>query len=112
MLLISFPKWKKKEFFVMNVSQPAPTSPVDASTVIPALRSLARGQQVVYYRGHLAADKRNILDAPLLGTVAYDLYRAGKVHLTQRRIGRPYIRQTPTGPVETSHGFEYIATGA
>ena len=85
---------------------------IDTNTILPALQSLRPGRSIVYHRGHLAADKRNDPDLRLIAETAWDLSEARRVHLTQRRIGRPQIVETVTGPVEKSPGFEYIATGA
>lgn len=77
---------------------------VDPNIIIPKLRSLGLGEQVVYHRGSLAADRTETPgkvgweDVDLIGRTAYDLYMAKKVTLAQRRS-------------DSGGGFTYIAIG-
>jgi len=90
------------------------TKPVwDPNNIIPALKSLKPGQSMEYYRGFLQDDRAHRTpsrspetdDIHAIGAEAWKLYLAGKVHLTQRRLGPPL--RMGCGP-----GFSYIATGA
>ena len=67
--------------------------------IIPNLRTLQSGKSMVYYRGFLARDRKDNgngnTDIGQIANIAYELYRSGKICLTQKRSG---------------DAFEYIAT--
>lgn len=65
--------------------------------VIPKLRMLSKGENIVYHRGFLAIDRKNP-NVRLIAAEALGLSDAGHVHLTQRRVDHEV--------------FDYIATGA
>ena len=81
-------------------------------TIITALRKLRRGEKLVYYTGDLMLSLyiRGVRD---IANAAMSLSEAGRVYLTQRRLGDP---TTHLNVVDWKFGrglgFEYIATGA
>lgn len=86
---------------------------LDPNTVIPALRGIKTGEQVIYHIGHLSNDRGGSYNnVGQNAKLAMDLSDQGRVKLFQRRLGPP-IRGDGTvdwkfgvGP-----GFEYIAVG-
>jgi hypothetical protein len=81
--------------------------PGDVNTAVPALRELQKGQKVIYHTGFLAVDRSQPGDQKqkmfsqavgFIGDTALNLSDAGRVFLTQRKLG--------------PGNFEYIATGA
>ena len=80
----------------------------DINNIVPALRALKPGEQMVYYRGDLAydrEDRRNTdkTNINFIANTAFELHLKRKVCLTQRRVS--YFK--PGSPPV----WEYIATG-
>ena len=80
----------------------------DINDIVPALRALKPGEQMVYYRGDLAYDRearrntdKNNLN--FIANTAFELHLKRKVCLTQRRISHFKPGSPPV--------WEYIATG-
>ena len=82
---------------------------------IKTLRSLKPGESYVYFVGYLDGER---LTAPfggnsMIAAAAYELMQQGYVHLTQKRVGPPMVKN---GIIDwklgQGGGFRYIATGA
>ena len=79
--------------------------------IVYRLKDLRPGEKVIYYKGNLA-NMTPIVGSHITSRLAWDLYEEGRVHLLQRRLGKPktFLNvvdwQTGVGP-----GFEYIAVG-
>ena len=81
-------------------------------SVMEALLTIRPGQKVVYYVGFLDMERGGNPGGKKAATLAGQMARQGRIHLTQRRLGLP----TRDGVVDwhsgIGPGFEYIATGA
>lgn len=81
-------------------------------SVMEALLTIRPGQKVVYFVGYLDMERNGNPGAIKAASMAAQMERRGRVHLTQRRLGLP----TREGAVDwcsgIGPGFEYIATGA
>jgi hypothetical protein len=88
----------------------ADQTPIDRNpkTVIPALQNLKRGEKLVYHRGFLDRAPHGVTE---IASAAGELSDAGKVTLTQRRLGPPMFRGEVDWHDGVGPGFEYIATG-
>ncbi len=92
----------------MNIEFPGTSR--DPITVVPKLRELQRGENIVYHVGFLAKDrerKPSVLaqdevhraaNVVIIARAAMELWVKGTVHLTQRKLGSDF--------------YQYIATGA
>ena len=65
-----------------NTLQPLPGDP---TTVLPALRSLRRGERLVYHEGTL----HKTYESSIIAREVMDLYRDGVLVPVQRRLGLP-----------------------
>ena len=84
------------------------------SLVLNALLTLPPGKSITYFVGFLdrALDRGGSGDGLKAAMMAAALYRQGKVHLTQRRLGLPVKDGMVDWRTGIGPGFEYIATGA
>lgn len=84
---------------------------MSSEPTINMLIAIRPGESVIYFVGFLDMERNGNPGAIKTATLAAQLARQGRVHLTQRRIGSP----TKDGRVDwhggTGPGFEYIATG-
>ena len=76
--------------------------PFDVNEVVTKLRSLRRGDALVYYRGDLVSDCDKWMsgmrdDLKLVRAIAWSLYQSGAIALAQRKI--------------KDQDYEYIAQG-
>lgn len=85
---------------------------MDSIALIQALYTLKPGHSIIYFVGFLDSERYTNAGALKAASVAGELARKGRIHLTQRRLGLP----TKEGEVDwragVGPGFEYIATGA
>ena len=79
--------------------------------IVYRLKSLKPGEKVTYYKGDLA-NMTPIMGSHVTSRLAWDLHEEGKVHLLQRRLGKPktYLK-TIDWSLGCGPGFEYIAVG-
>ena len=76
----------------------------DMNEMIARLRTLKRGEVMIYYEGFLMADRGKDLEADLVADEAWKLAQEGRVSLVQRRSAHPH-------PDGSRGSFEYIAQG-
>ncbi len=84
-------------------------------SIIDALNNIRPGQKIVYFKGHLDAERFVFPRGPaqIVAEAALRLAIEGKLYLTQKRLSPPIL---PDGTVDRTlgigDGFDYIATGA
>ena len=75
------------------------------------LKVLRPGEMVTYYKGNVA-NMNPTVGSHATSRLAWDLHEEGKVHLVQRRLGKP---KNHLGMIDWNMGcgpgFEYIAIG-
>jgi hypothetical protein len=79
------------------------------NNIVTALHALKPGERMVYFQGDLAYDRddhqtTNKSDLNFIANTAFDLWRDGKVCLTQCRVSHFAPGNPPV--------FDYIATGS
>ena len=87
--------------------------------IIEQMKSLKRGESCVYHTGNLLIDGApgggNWRDVHTVRSMAYYLYKQGKVHLLQRRaklIGlRTFSDEAGVLATNNIYNFDYIAVG-
>lgn len=94
---------------VMTDTLPFSELPYGYAAVQDALLHIRSGQEIVYYCGFLADDKKNRIHSgniEVIAQLAYALYSKGKVDLLQRKV-RCIDPRIP----EEVQCYEYLARG-
>lgn len=88
-------------------------APFDYEEIALRLRAITPGQRIVYFTGFLDSERleRPRGAAAEVATLAIELYRLGRVTLTQRRLGPPLFRSNVDWRNGHGPGFDYIAIG-